>query len=143
VGTWSWSLEVGGAVQPAAVLLASGGAGVVAPDGWSAGRWRGVAGSWTWMPGCWLLDLDEWMEEPNRRMDKDNGACHLGFAVAAVCAVRWWAWAGRCGQWPLGRGSWAFPRLRSGVACRNFGSGLFGYRFALPELPRIIPGFTN
>jgi hypothetical protein len=29
------------------------------------------------------------------------------------------------------------------LGCRNFGYGLFGYRLALPELPKIISGFTS
>jgi hypothetical protein len=63
---------------------------------------------------------------------------------ALRCGVRWWAWAGRCGQWRVGRVPWAYYELGQWtVACRNFGYGLFGYLFALPELPRIISGFTS
>jgi hypothetical protein len=130
-----------------------------------ARRWRGLMAAGPGLPRGWNLEDGEW------RFGEGDGrrACAVcGAAGAGRCACVWDCWpcagvrACGCGVcvcgcrlcpyeyddrrvclvglgWPCNSLTVADWQL----GCRNFGYGLFGYRLALPELPKIISGFTS
>jgi hypothetical protein len=88
------------------------------PGGWSLEMERDVRESVT---AAWTLEMEAWS-----RLEMDRGP--------------WRGWA-----WPPGPASCQHVIICehwAAAAVVIFGYGLFGYRLVLPELPRIISGFT-